>query len=128
MAESLDLFNEVRLLRARVEELGAMTETLVRSQSKELAGAILERLRGDEALAEVFLLTDGDRTQGEILEDLKRRKVKGASSATVSRKCDTLEKDLHLIAFVGRSQKGKVYRRTDLDRVLGISRSLPKGR
>jgi hypothetical protein len=128
VAESLDLFNEVRLLRARVEELGAMTETLVRSQGKELASAMLERLRADRALAEIFLLTDGERSQNEILADLKTRRIPGASSATVSRKCEALDKDLHLIAFMRRSQKGKIYRRTDLDRVLGISRALSQNR
>jgi hypothetical protein len=127
MAESLDLFNEVRQLRSRVEELGAMTETLVRAQSKELIAAMRERLASDVALCAVFLAVDGERSQGEILELLKERKVKGASSATVSRKIDTLEHEMHLIQLVNRTSRGKIYRRTNIDRILGISRALERG-
>lgn len=123
MAESLDLMNEVRLLRARVEELGGMTETLVRSSSKELVSSMLGRFADDTTLREVFLRVDGARSQGEILEQLRKDRVPG-SAATVSRKLDVLANELHLVELVDRTAHGKVYRRTGLDRILGISRSL----
>jgi hypothetical protein len=124
MAESLDLFNEVRQLRAKVDDLGAMTETLVRAQSKDLVTAIIERLTTDAALSAVFLAVDGVASQTEILTQLKRAKLKGASQATISRKIETLANELHLIELVDYRAKGKIYKRTNLDRILGISRKL----
>ena len=124
MAESLDLFNEVRSLRARVDELGAMTETLVRAQSTDLIAAMLDRFSSDTALKAVFLAVDGERSQTEILAVLKAKGLKGASPATVSRKLESLERELHLIELVDRTAKGKIYRRANLDRILGVSRRL----
>lgn len=124
MSESLDLFNEVRSLRARVDELGAMTETLVRAQSSDLIAVMLERFSADASLKAVFLAIDGERSQTEILALLKTKGLKGASAATVSRKLDSLEGELHLIELVDRTAKGKIYRRANLDRILGISRRL----
>jgi hypothetical protein len=126
MAETIDLFNEVRQLRSRVEEIGGMTEALVRAQSGELIRAMLERFDSDASLKSTFLAVDGQRSQGEILEVLERAKTKGASAATVSRKIDTLEKELHLIELSNRTAKGKIYKRTNLDRILGISRRFEK--
>jgi hypothetical protein len=125
VAESLDLMNEVRLLRARVEELGGMTETLVRASSKELAASMLSRLGEDAPLRETFLRVDGTLSQGEILARLK---AEGApsSAATISRKLDVLANELHLIELIDRTAKGKVYRRTGLERILGISRILER--
>jgi hypothetical protein len=126
MAETIDLFNEVRQLRSRVEEIGGMTEALVRAQSGDLVKAILERFESDLSLKSTFLAVDGERSQGEILEILKRANMKGASAATVSRKMETLEKELHLIELSNRTAKGKIYVRTNLDRILGISRRFEK--
>lgn len=126
MAETIDLFNEVRQLRSRVEEIGGMTEALVRAQSGELINAMLERFDSDTSLKSTFLAVDGQRSQGEILEILRRAKTQGASAATVSRKIETLEKELHLIELSNRTAKGKIYKRTNLDRILGISRRFEK--
>jgi arginine repressor len=72
----------------------------------------------------VFLAVDGVRSQTEILAGLKSSKLKGASAPTVSRKIETLQHELHLIELVDHRAKGKVHRRTNLDRILGISRKL----
>lgn len=117
--------NEVRLLRARVEELGGMTETLVRASSKELVASMLGRFSDDKTLRAVFLRVDGVRSQSELVEQL-RKDGDGGSSATVSRKLELLANELHLIELVDRTAKGKVYRRSGLDRILGISRSLER--
>ena len=124
MTESLDLFSEVRSLRARVDELGAMTETLVRAQSGDLISAMLERFSADSSLKAVFLAVDSERSQSEILASLSKKGLKGASAATVSRKLDVLEGEMHLIELVDRTAKGKIYRRANLDRILGISRRM----
>lgn len=128
MAESLDLFNEVRQLRAKVDDLGVLTETLVRAQSRDLVKAIMDKLSADASLCAVFLAVDGVRSQTDILSSLKRTKLKGASPATVSRKIDVLQHELHLIELAAVTAKGKIYRRTNLNRILGISRQLRDGR
>lgn len=124
MAESLDLFNEIRQLRSKVDDLGALTETLVRAQSKELVAGMVDQFDGDEVLKEFFLAVDGVRSQKEITEALSAANIRGATRSTVSRKVDTLENDLHLIELVERNSRGNVYRRTNIDRILGISRKL----
>lgn len=124
MAESLDLFNEVRQLRAKVDDLGALTETLVRAQSRDLVKAIMDKLTVDPSLCAVFLAVDGVRSQTDILKSLKSAKLKGASPATVSRKIEVLQHELHLIELADVTAKGKIYRRTNLNRILGISRQL----
>jgi hypothetical protein len=101
-----------------------MTETLVRAQSSDLIAAMLERFSADASLKAVFLAVDGERSQSEILVLLRAKGLKGASAATISRKLDSLESELHLIDLVDRTAKGKIYRRANLDRILGISRRL----
>jgi hypothetical protein len=124
MAESLDLFNEVRQLRAKVNDLGLLTETLVRAQGHDLTEAMMQRFKEDATLRAVFGAVDGKRSQTEILDALKKAGTRGASPATVSRKIDTLQHELHLIELVQVTGKGKIYRRTSLNRILGISRKL----
>jgi hypothetical protein len=128
MPETPDLFAEVALLRDEVEEQGDMIDTLVRMSARELKAEILKEMKQDPILAEIFLLVDGARSQGEILKILQERNSKGVSSATISRKLERLQKDLHLIHFVRRVQAGNVYRRGRLDQVLGISRALTLNR
>jgi len=126
MPESLDLFHEVARLRDEVEEQGEMIDTLVRTNARGLRTEVLDEMKKDPTLAEVLLLVDGARSQGEILKVLQQRGGKGASSATVSRKLDYLHRDLRLIHFVKREKSGNVYRTGRLDQVLGITRALTK--
>src|SRR5438309_6280533 len=97
--ETTDLFTEVALLRDEIEEQGDMINALVRVSGRELKAQILKEMADDRPLAEIFLMVDGVRSQGEILK-LFSYQGKGPSSATVSRKLDRLYKDLHLIHFV----------------------------
>jgi hypothetical protein len=124
MPESPDLFAEVALLRDEVEEQGEMIDSLVRASGKELKAEILNAMKEDPALAQIFLLVDGRRTQGEIVKVLTDRKVKGASAAGVSLRMQRLHKDLYLVHLVRRVAGGNVYRRSRLDQALGISRAV----
>jgi len=124
MAETPDLYNEVRQLRAKVDDLGAMTETLVRSQAVDLLARMMKTLEEDETLKATFLAVDGTRSQDEVVAELARLGVKGATAATVSRKIKKLDTRLHLIELADREKKGKIYRRTRLDEILGVSREL----
>lgn len=126
MPETHDLFNEVAQIKDEVEDVREMVDALVRVNSNELKTDILREMNADRALAEVFLLIDGSRSQGEILKALQERGGKGASPASVSRKVDRLN-ELNLIHFVRREAAGKVYRTARLADVLGLRRALGKG-
>ncbi len=70
------------------------------------------------------MAVDGARSQNEILGYLEGAKLRGASKATVSRKIDSLEHELHLIELADRTAKGKIYKKTNIDRILGVSRKV----
>jgi hypothetical protein len=99
------------------------SKSLVRAQGKELVEAMVARLTADEILRNVFLAVDGKRSQSEIVERVKRS-GKSGSNATISRKVEVLVQEMHLIELADRTAKGKIYKRTKLDRILGISRRL----
>ncbi len=125
MPETHDLFNEVAQIKDEVEDVREMVDALVRVNSNQLKADILKDMVSDRALAEVFLLIDGSRSQGEILKALQERGVKGASPASVSRKLERLG-ELNLVHFVRREAAGKVYRTARLAEVLGLRRALVK--
>ena len=125
MPETHDLFNEVAQIKDEVEDVREMVDALVRVNSSQLKADILKEMVSDRALAEVFLLIDGSRSQGEILKALQERGVRGASPATVSRKLERLV-ELNLVHFVRREAAGKVYRTARLAEVLGLRRALAK--
>lgn len=123
MPETDELFGEVGAIRDEIEEQGAMINALVRANSKELKETLLESFAADEALLEIYRRIDGTRTQKQILDGVKALKLKGASQAGVSRRIETLLGE-GLIARVGRSKDGVVYKKSRLDAALGISRAL----
>lgn len=122
--ETLDLFNEVALLRRELEEHGVMLQALLRTQGRSVAAELITELRKDPIASSILLKVDGERSQGDILASLKASKIRGTSAAAVSRKVDKLRNDYHLITLVRRTKAGNVYRRTLLDKVLGVSRAL----
>jgi hypothetical protein len=126
MPETPETFDEIRRLRVQVDDIGAMTETLVRAQGKELEAAMMERFEKDPVLKAVFLLVDAKRSQSEIAEQVGKNSKKGGTNATISRKIEILSEEMHLIELVDYKAKGKIYKRTKLDRILHISRKLEK--
>jgi hypothetical protein len=128
MPETPDLFSEVANMRDELEEQGTMIDALVRTSAAERKDAILEEMQKDSALADVFLLVDGQRSQGEIVQNLSGSSNRGVSGASVSRKLEKLAKDMDLIVLARRVAAGNVYRKTRLDRVLGITRELNRRR
>jgi hypothetical protein len=126
MGETLDLFGEVAAMRDELEEQGTMIDALVRASGGSFRDKIMEVMSNDPTLAGLYRLVDGHRTQAEILQLLGDRGMKGASARGISERMTKLQ-DLDLIALADRRAGGaKVYRRTRLDRALGISRALGK--
>src|SRR5437773_3571867 len=126
MPESTDLFAEVANIRDELEEQGAMLDALVRSSGREAKELVLGEMRRDSGLGRILQLVDGNRSQGEIVLRLKEEGVKGTSPASVSRKLDRLAHELGLVILVRRVSSGNVYRKTRLDKVLGISRAVDR--
>jgi hypothetical protein len=125
--ESVEGFAELQKLRHDVEDLKAITGAILHAQP-DLGDRIMAVLRKDEVMARVLLLVDGVKTQGEIVEALAAEKLKGGEKSGVSRRFETLSKDLGLIAFDRQTKAGKVYRRTALESALKITRRLEKER
>lgn len=123
MPETDELFGEVGAIRDEIEEQGAMINALVRANSKELKETLLASFAADEALLEIYRRIDGIRTQKQIVAGVRALDLKGASQAGVSRRIETLLGE-GLIARVGRSKDGVVYKKSRLDAALGISRAL----
>lgn len=123
MAESDELFVEVAAVRDEIEEQGAMINALVRASSPELKKTLLDAFEADPALREIYRLIDGKLSQGQIVTKLEPLKLKGASRSAVSNKIDELVHE-GLIARVGRTKDGIIYKKSRLDAALGISRAL----
>jgi|SRR3954469_3280506 hypothetical protein len=123
MAESDELFVEVAAVRDEIEEQGAMINALVRASSPELKKTLLDAFEADPALREIYRLIDGKLSQGQIVSKLAPLKLKGASRSAVSNKIDELVHE-GLIARVGRTKDGIIYKKSRLDAALGISRAL----
>jgi DNA-binding transcriptional ArsR family regulator len=125
---SLDTHGEIAQIHARLEAIEHMQEVLVRAEFEKIEKQIWERMDQDDTLAWVFLLVDGRRSQGDIARSMTSLGAKGASEATVSRKLEILFKDLYLIERGERQGNSNIYKRSTVDRVLGIKRKLEKRR
>jgi hypothetical protein len=125
MPESLEGFSELQRLRHEVEDLKGITSALLRTQP-DLAKGILRDLQGDLAMKRILMLTDGDRSQMQILEIVKGEGISGASLSGVSERISKLVHDYGLIAFDRRTRAGKIYRRTILDSALKISHTIER--
>jgi hypothetical protein len=123
MAESDELFAEVAAVRDEIEEQGAMINALVRASSPELRRSLLDAFETDEALREIYKLIDGSTSQGQIVAALSKKNLKGGSRSAVSNKIDLLVHE-GLVARVGRTRDGIIYKKSRLDAALGISRAL----
>lgn len=128
MADSLELFSEIRQVRMRIEAIEHTQEVLIRAHAEAIEKEIWEHMGEDDVLAQVYLLVDGHRSQKDIVEVMQAQGASGASHASVSRRIERLSKELHLIELAEQTKAGKTYRRTALDRILSISRKLARRR
>ncbi|MEN3282731.1 MAG: hypothetical protein V7607_3871 [Solirubrobacteraceae bacterium] len=116
----LEMFNQVRTIRSRVEGIESTQEILVRAEMEAIVPPLLARMRDDVLMAKVYLEIDGVASQKEIAAALK------TSEMTVSRKIDKLLKDEHVVVMVDRTAKGKIYDKAPVERILNLSRRIRK--
>jgi arginine repressor len=126
--ETDDLLAEVKRLRQEQEDHGEIIEALLRHSGREVREEIMRELAADDVMAEILLLVDGVRSQGEILDDLQSREIPQSSAMTVSRRFQHLSERRHLISLRAKTASGNVYRRTKFERTLGIVRELQRTR
>jgi hypothetical protein len=126
--ESDDLLAEVKRLRQEQEDQGEMIQALLRHSRREVRAQILAELAEDPVGAEILLLVDGVRSQGDILAELQRREISGSSPMTVSRRFRRLSEELQLITHSHTTASGNMYRRTIFEKALGIARELGRMR
>jgi hypothetical protein len=116
-----DTFNQIRLIRSRLESIEHSQEVLVRVEAPMIWASIEEAFGQDPALADVFLLVDGIRTQSQIVAALRAAGAAVVSDATVSRKVTRLREELHIIEVVVSPGQGIVHAKSRLDRILGLT-------
>lgn len=126
MAESIDALSEIASIRLELEEHTHFLVALLKA-NPAIEEEIFEALRQDPVLAEILLLIDGLRTQGEIQKTLAGAGVKGSSVGSISNKFDRLFQDLSLISPV-RQTAGKVYGLSPLAIRLKVVRRIEKER
>jgi DNA-binding transcriptional ArsR family regulator len=127
MADDLETFGEIRQIRMRIEAIEHTQEVQIRAHRETIEKDIWDQMDGDGVLAQVYLLVDGHRSQKDIVEAMQEQGAAVASQPTVSRKLDKLS-EMHLIEVVDRTKSGNIYKRTAIDRILGIARKLEKRR
>jgi hypothetical protein len=120
MAESLDAYNELRAMRARLEGIEHRQEMLVRAHREEILGEIWDYIDADPMLGEIYLLVDGKRTQKEIVAALTGRGI-ALNQSNVSRKLKKLMIDLGLVEVVERDASGATLRKSDIDKILQLT-------
>ena len=116
----LEMFNQVRTIRSRIEGIESTQQILVRADIERIVPPLLERMRKDKMLAKVYLKVNGKLSQKEIAKALK------TSDMTVSRKIDSLHQDEHVIVLVDRTGAGKIYDKAPVEKILNLSRRITK--
>lgn len=120
-----EVFNELRTIRSRVESIEKTQEVLVRAEADRILASLLPQFKADRVLCEVYLRVDGTKGQRQIVSALENAGVSGASEATVSRKMDAL-RDLDLVELVDRTSLGKIYAKTQIERLLRLSKHVER--
>ncbi len=116
----LEMFNQVRTIRSRIEGIESTQQILVRAEMERIVPPLLDRMRKDPTLAKVYLKVNGKLSQKEIANALK------ISEMTVSRKIDSLYQDEHVIVLVDRTGAGKIYDKAPVEQILNLSRKISK--
>lgn len=116
----LEMFNQVRTIRSRVEGIEQTQMMLVRAEMEKIVPPLIEKMEKDPVLAKVYLHVDGKTPQKKIAEAL------GISEATVSRRLDKLFKDDHVVVLVDQNASGRIYNKAPVEEVLGLGRIIRK--
>jgi hypothetical protein len=128
MPETQDLLAEVKRLRQEQEDQGEIIQALLRHSGREVRTEIMADLRKDDVAAEILLLVDGVRSQGDIVALLQTANLPGSSAMSVSRRFRHLSDDLHLISKRSRTASGNVYGRTMFEKTMGVVKELERTR
>jgi predicted HTH transcriptional regulator len=118
--DMLEMFNQVRTIRSRIEGIESTQQILVRAEMERIVPPLLDRMRKDRTLAKVYLKVNGRLSQKEIAKALK------ISEMTASRKIDSLHQDEHVIVLVDRTSAGKIYDKAPVEQILNLSRKISK--
>jgi DNA-binding transcriptional ArsR family regulator len=117
-----ELYNELRVIRSRIESIERGQEVLIRADRKAVLAEILPEFQRDPTLGRIYLLVDGVRGQRQIQQEMTASRF-AVSEPTVSRKLDKL-KELELVVLDDRTAVGNIYRKTQFDRALRLTREV----
>lgn len=117
-----ELYNELRVIRSRIESIERGQEVLIRADRKAVLAEILPEFEKDPTLGRIYLLVDGVRGQRQIQQEITASGF-AVSEPTVSRRMDKL-KELELVVLDDRTAAGNIYRKTQFDRALRLTREV----
>jgi len=119
MTESKELHEKVDKILQRVESMDNFMPWLVRPQATQIRDSLLTWFSKQGSAAKVYLEIDGEKTVTAIGQKLNMKQP------NVSREIAKLRDDLGLIELktIGNST---VYKKTKIDRVLGLSKALER--
>jgi hypothetical protein len=119
MVESKELHQKVDKILQRVESMDNFMPWMIRPQAQEIRTLMLEYLEKRTSTARVYLQVDGKKTITEIGKRLNMKQP------NVSREIAILFNEMGLVEPID-GENGTIYRKTKIDRMIGLSRALER--
>ena len=119
MPESDELSKDVREIKWHQEEIDSSLEMLLRANKENLLKDVLGMFGRSKRRARVYLAVDGSKNVGEIASDER------IHDKNVYNELKKL-KEWSLVVIKGEKNRQYVFRKSKLDRILGLSRILKK--
>jgi hypothetical protein len=104
-----EIQNALLAIHSRLGTIEGKINLVARAEREEILAVLEEAIREDPLLGQIYLLLDGERSQREILEELKNHEI-ASSQPTVSRRMTELVTEYGIADPVG-SGAGTVLRK-----------------
>ena len=108
----------------RLDAIEHATEVLVRAQDSQIWPPLETLFKGDQLLAQIYLLIDGEVSQREIVAALRAKGI-AADEPRVSRGIQVL-RDASLVQLVERTAKGNIYTTVRLEKILRLKKRVAR--
>ena len=125
MRDDAKIENALYAVHSRLGVIEGKVNLVARAERKELLALLEQTVRGDPLLGQIYLLLDGNRTQKDVLEKLRKYGIT-PSQATVSRRMTIMETE-HGIVDLIQGGNAKIYGKDPtMETVLNLRRNIRK--
>lgn len=118
MTESRELHQKVDKILQRVESMDNFMPWMIRPQAKEIRALMLDFFKSKTSTAKVYMEIDGEKSVTAISKQLKMKLPNVSREITILNEMALIEPK-----SIGNS---KVYKKTKIDKVIGLSKALEK--